>query len=95
LPAEINDALQYYDQQTATRLATLNSLTGSSHEAQQVSQGVLKEIGNLDAASAELKEQLALNPGNDRIEAALIRNQQMKQDILNEMIRHISGKINR
>jgi hypothetical protein len=95
LPTEISDALQYYDQETATRLATLHSLTQSNHQAKMVSQGILNEIASLDASSTELKEQWFLEPGNDRIEAALIRNQQMKQDILNELIRQISGKINR
>jgi hypothetical protein len=93
LSAEIRDVLQFYDNQTTEQLAVLGNLTSENKEAKAMSLSVLKEIRNLDASTTELKQTLHNNPGNERIESAIIQNQQMKNSILNSIINQISNKI--
>jgi hypothetical protein len=95
LSAELRDAMEYYNNETATKMATLSSLTQHDENIHNISQPVLAEISNLDAATSDLAEQLEQNPGNEQIEAAIVRNQQMKQSILNELISQISKQIQR
>ncbi|MCX6278640.1 MAG: hypothetical protein NT004_11145 [Bacteroidetes bacterium] len=92
LPEEIREVIQYYDSHANVQLAALGNLTVGNKDAVALNESVLREIGFLDASTAELKINLADNPGNERIEAAIIRNQQMKESILNTIINEISNK---
>jgi hypothetical protein len=47
---------------------------------------VSSELTDLDANIAELKQALQKNPDNERLQAALIQNQQMKNQVLDNMI---------
>lgn len=90
LPLEIRQAVQYYDNQTDTQLAALHKLAALQHEPGGISEAAVKEIRDLDAATAELKKLLAGNPGNERILDAIIQNQQMKESVLNTIISRVS-----
>lgn len=90
LPLEIREAEQYYDNITTTQIATLNHLAAHHDDAGRVSSAALKEIQGLDATIDELKESLTASPGNERIMDAIIRNQQMKETILNTIIARLS-----
>lgn len=91
LPEEVREAVQYYDDRVSMQLATLNTMTGDSKEAGALGREALREIGSLDASTEDLKRTLASNPGNERVLDAIIRNQQMKEAILNTMISRISS----
>ncbi|MEI6436941.1 MAG: hypothetical protein WCP32_19115 [Bacteroidota bacterium] len=92
LPDELRDVIRYYDNHANVQLAALGNLTVGNKDAVALNESVLREIGILDALTAELKINLKDNPGNERIEAAIIRNQQMKESILNTIINEISNK---
>jgi hypothetical protein len=90
LPSEIKEALQYYDEQTTRQLAVLDNLTTGSRDAGQISASVLQDVKKLDQSTMELKNTLAENPGDERLQAAIIRNQQMKEKMLSNIITQIS-----
>jgi hypothetical protein len=90
LPLEIREAVQYYDNQTTNRLGTLHKLAATQNEPGAPGESARKEMQNLDAATAELQQLLAANPGNERILDAIIRNQQMKETVLNNIISQVS-----
>jgi hypothetical protein len=92
LPLEIRQAVQYYDNQANAGLGTLNKLAATRHEAIAVNESAMKEIQNLDDATADLKKLLADNPGNERILDAIVQNQQMKESVLNTIISQLSQK---
>lgn len=89
---ELKDAISYYESETTEQLAVLGNLTHGKQEAIQTSSSVLTDLKNLDAATAELKKTLDENPGNERIQEAIIQNQQMKNLILNNVIARLSNK---
>ena len=92
LSREITDAMLYYDNQSSDQMAVLQSLTKGHPDAVSTGKTVLAEIQNLDNSARELKNSLLENPGNERIEAALIQNRQMKNVILNTVITQMSDR---
>jgi hypothetical protein len=90
LPVEIREAVQYYDNQAATQLAMLNKMADSQVDAHDAGASALREISSLDATTAELKMALQENPGNERILDAIVRNQRMKEIMLNTIINQLS-----
>ncbi|MCX6305773.1 MAG: hypothetical protein NT040_12490 [Bacteroidetes bacterium] len=90
LPAEIREAVQYYENQTNTQIATIHKLASNHKDAGSVSASALNEIQSLDAATDELKKSLAENPGNEQILDAIVRNQQVKETMLNTIIMQLS-----
>jgi hypothetical protein len=90
LPFEIREAVQYYDNQTNAQIAAIHKLAANREDAGALSESALKEINSLDATTRELKESLAGNPGNEHILDAIIRNQQMKESMLNTIITQLS-----
>jgi hypothetical protein len=90
LPMEIREAVQYYDNQTNTQLAAIEKLSENREDAGTLNASALKDIRCLDAATEELKNSLAGNPGNEHILDAIIRNQQMKEAMLQTIISQLS-----
>ena len=90
LPAEIREAVQYYENQTNTQLKELKSLVANNSEAQSLSENAISEIRKLDISTTDLKKTLSSNPGNEQILDAIVRNQQMKEVILANIIKQLS-----
>jgi len=90
LPAEIRDAMKYYDDRATLQIATIRELAMNREDAAAISASALREIGHLDAGSEELKRSLAANPGNEMLLDAIVRNRQMKENMLMTIIRQLS-----
>ncbi|MCK9205190.1 MAG: hypothetical protein M0P58_12255, partial [Bacteroidales bacterium] len=90
LPLEVREVVQYYDVRVTNRIGQLNALASNNEEARELRTDAMKEIQTLDVNTGELKKSLAENPNNERILAALIQNQQMKEGIINDIIDHLS-----
>jgi hypothetical protein len=90
LPLEIREAFQYYDNQTSVQMATLSKLAQRREDALALNTSALNEIRSLDAITSDLKQSLSENPGNELILDAIVRNQQLKETMLNTMITQIS-----
>lgn len=89
LTGEMQDAIFYYNGQTSSRLGEFNKLACCGEEKVHLNSMVSSELNSLDANIAELKHALQQNPDNERLQAALIRNQQMKNQVLDNMIRQM------
>ena len=85
-PGEMDDAMHYYTMQTANRMSEFKVLACCGEQEIKLNALVSEELNNLDVNAVELKQALKENPGNERIEAALIQNQQMKGKVLDNMI---------
>jgi hypothetical protein len=92
IQGEFKDAILYYESESNEQLAVLGNLTHGKKEAGEISGSVLTDIKNLDATTVELKKALDENPGNERIQEAIIQNQQMKNTILNTVIDRLKNK---
>ena len=86
LTNEIRDAMNYYDGLTMNRLGEFNKLACCGEEKVHLNSMASSELNDLDANIVELKQTLRKNPDNERLQAALIQNQQMKSQVLENMI---------
>jgi hypothetical protein len=86
LTGELGEAVNYYDNAAASGLGTIRNIACCGKEKEQIYSMASGELKTLDANAVELKAALKANPGDERIQSALIRNQQMKEKIMNEMI---------
>ena len=86
LNKEMQNAMSYYDGLTKGRLGEFKKLACCGEEQVHLNSMVSSELNSLDANIAELKQALIVNPGDERVQAALIQNQQMKGQVLDNMI---------
>lgn len=93
LSDELKDALAYYDHQTGLRMEELQSIISRNADYKSLIDETGQQLNDLDHSIHDLKAQLASCPGNEQIEAAIILNQQMKQSVLDAVIRKISSGI--
>ena len=91
-PQDVRDAMQYYAMQVSGGITKIHQLAATGEEANRLSAMVMNEMKILDKNTAELTRSYQENPNDDRITTALIRNQQMKETILEKMIEKINGK---
>jgi hypothetical protein len=90
LPVEIRDAVKYYDDRANAQIAAIHQLSLNRDDAAVISASALKEIRLLDAGTEELKKSLTVNPGNENLLDAIVRNQQMKDNMLENIITQLS-----
>lgn len=84
--SDTREALDYYSKLTDDRMTEINKIASTCPQGNQLKSQAEKESATFDANSRELTDALKENPGNQRVEAALIRNQQMKESALSNII---------
>ncbi|MCD4737276.1 MAG: hypothetical protein K8R53_14630, partial [Bacteroidales bacterium] len=94
LPLEIREVLQYYNVVVDEKVDQLAEVTPQDEEGDKIRKLAAQELEELDVYSEELKKELALNPGNERVKAALIVNQKKKSQILDKIINSVSNENN-
>jgi len=91
LTPELEDAIQYYETRTSERLGEFRKLACCGEQQIRLNAMVSGQLNALDANSEELRKNLNENPDNERIQVALIKNQQMKEKVVENMIRQLKG----
>lgn len=86
LPDEVQEVMQYYNVITSKKVAQIDELAVSQDEAGRIKKMALMEIKALDEHRAALEKEYALNPNNDRIMSAMLKNQQQRSEILDKII---------
>jgi hypothetical protein len=86
LPAEINEAIQYYDILAVKQLKEIDELAGTDQKARDLSLSARREVQSLDNNTVALKKAFLESPGNERILAALVQNQQMKEKVTSTIL---------
>ena len=92
VPAEMQDAINYYDNAASTKLGQIDKLACCGQDTRKVYSMANNEMNMLNANSAELKKALSKNPGNERIQAAIIQNHQMKEKVMNQVVDRLKIK---
>ena len=86
LAPEFQDAIQYYNMRTSDRLGEFRKLACCGEQQIRLNAIMSSELNALDANSSELQRSLSEHPDNERVQAALIKNQQMKEQVVENMI---------
>jgi len=84
--ADTREALDYYSNLTAERMKEIDKIAASCPDGQQIRSKAHTEAAVFDANNEELTLALLENPGNEKMEAAMIRNQKLKEQALNNLI---------
>ena len=92
VPAEMQDAINYYDDAASTKLGQIDKLACCGQDTRKVHTMANKEMETLNANSAELQKALSENPGNERIREAIIQNHQMKEKVMNQVVDKLKMK---
>ena len=92
VPAEMQDAINYYDDAASTKLGQINKLACCGQDTKKIYAMARNEMSSLNASSAELQNTLSENPGNERVQAAIIQNHQMKEKVMNQVIEQLKIK---
>lgn len=87
--SEMAEAVQYYDSRALDRMKEVNKLAADPAQASKINEEALKEIQVLDENTKELQKSLAENPNCERLQAAIIQNQQMKEGVMNTIINQL------
>lgn len=93
LPSEIRDVVRYYDDASANRLGEIHKLACCGQNTENIYSDASVELKNLDMNTDELTKSLKENPNDERIQAALIQNQQMKEKLVETVITQMN-KVN-
>ena len=91
IPPEIQQAEQYFDNTAVRRIGEISKLACCGQDTKTISSDASDAINSVDNNNEDLKKAMAENPNNDRIQAALIQNQQMKERIVENVIRQVSS----
>jgi hypothetical protein len=83
---DTREALDYYSKMTAERMTEIDKIAQSCPEGQHLRSKALRDAAEFDANHDELTVALKENPGNEKMEAAVIRNQKLKEEALNNII---------
>ncbi|MDP4280744.1 MAG: hypothetical protein Q8867_01205 [Bacteroidota bacterium] len=89
IPQEIQDAMKYYDQASAEQLGEIRKLACCGQDYNSLNSIAEGELKALNAKSEELKKVLTDNPGDERVQSALIQNEQMKKSVMDNMVEKI------
>lgn len=92
ISTEMQDAINYYDDAASTKLGQIDKLACCGQDTRKVHSMANNEMETLNANSAELQKTLSENPGNERIQAAIIQNHQMKEKVMNQVVNQMKRK---
>jgi hypothetical protein len=92
VPAEMQDAINYYDDAASAKLGQINKLACCGQDTRNVYSMASNELQSLTSSSKELQNALSENPGNERIQAAIIQNHQMKEKVMNQVVNRLKMK---
>jgi hypothetical protein len=92
IPADVREAYQYYDQASARKMNEISKISQSCPNGARLLDQANREASTFDANTIELARAIHENPGNERIRAAFIQNQQMKDAALSNIV--LEGNMN-
>ncbi len=83
---EFSEAIRYYDSRAMAQMKEVRKLASDPVQADLINGDALKEMQALDESTRDLQKSLAENPNCERLQAAVIQNQQMKEGIMNNIV---------
>ena len=92
VPAEMQDAMNYYDNAASAKQGQIDKLACCGQDTRKIYTMANDEMQTLNANSAELQKELSENPGNERIQEAIIQNHQMKEKVMSQLVNQMKRK---
>lgn len=92
LNPELQNALIYYENRTSDKLIEFKRLACCGEQQVRLTNMVNGELNALDENSLELKQILSKNPNNEAVQAALIKNHQMKEEVVENVIKQLKER---
>ncbi|MBU2650861.1 MAG: hypothetical protein KKA81_07990 [Bacteroidetes bacterium] len=89
LPENLQEVKQYYDFQTEEKLDKISECGIPDEQVSEIRNLAMEELSKLETQNEELIKEYNSNPGNKKVEQALIRNFKTKSDILDNIIERI------
>jgi hypothetical protein len=90
LPSELQEAVNYYDATATEHLNNIQKLACCGQDSHKLYSMASGELKSLDDNSRELTNTLKENP-DERVKDALIRSQQMKEEVMKNVIRQMKN----
>jgi hypothetical protein len=91
LPSELQETIDYYQNNAEDHLDRFQKLACCGQDTRKLHHLATDELAVLDANTQELEKVLKGNPGDERVQSALIRNQRMKETVMKNMIQKIQN----
>lgn len=91
METEVRDAENFYNEAAASRLGDIKRLACCDNQSKEIYSEASGELQKLDANASELRKALRENPNEERIQSALIRNQQMKEKITQNILNKLNN----
>jgi hypothetical protein len=92
VPSEVQDAINYYDDAATSKFVKIRKMACCQQDTTKIIAMAKREMNRLDASAADLKKAYDENPGDERVQAAMIQNHQMKEKVMNEMVKQMKRK---
>ena len=86
LPIELQEVEKYYSLLSFQQVNSIDTLAISGEEAESVKADAMLQINELDENATELRKIYTENPNDERILAAIVNNQKMKEQVMNGII---------
>jgi hypothetical protein len=86
IPSDVREAIHYYQGLSDQRMTELDKLASGCPGGEKLLNQARQEASTFDATDRELTRALRENPGNERVQAALIQNGKMKESALSNLI---------
>lgn len=92
MPQEIQHAIKYYNVLSNNQYDKIEEYAGSEEESARVKQMAESELAMLESNTERLKQEYMNNLNNERVKAALIKNQQKKKELMDKIINQLEQK---
>jgi hypothetical protein len=91
LPAEMEGMFAQYDAKVEEKLDQIDVLAPNPEEAERIRRIARKQLDNLDAELAAIEKEFMTNPGNKKLETALINHKLLKSETIESILNRLSA----
>jgi hypothetical protein len=89
-PGELEETFAYYDQKAEAKLDSIDEIAPNAEEAERVKEMASHQFQRLDAEMAAIEKEYMTNPGNKKLEEALLSHKKLKAGIIEDIITQLS-----
>ncbi len=90
-PAEMEGMFAQYDAKAEEKLNRIDDLALNAEEAERIKRIARKQLDNLDAELAAIEKEFMTNPGNKKLETALINHKKLKSEIMESILNRLTA----
>lgn len=91
LSKELLDIFAYYDARSQTQLSQIQNLAPNDDEARKIKEMAMKKLQDIDAEMAAIEKEYMSNPGNKKLEAALVNMKRNKAEVMETIVNQLTA----